>query len=174
VARADDRHERLDHELVAAQPGVLARRRRGVLEAHGDVEASIGHARWQLLHRPLDRRDAARDEALDRRRDERRERARKGAHSQLPLLIAQLPQLRIGDRHALRQRVGVLQRERPRIRERQTAGPPVQQARAQLALQSRDLLRHRGLGERQLARGGGERARQRDGTEGQQAPRIQH
>ena len=91
-----------------------------------------------------------------------------------PRSSPELGELGVGQRQALGQGVGVLERERAGVGQRQPAVPAVQQPRPQLALERGDLLGHRGLGQRQLTRGGRERSGPRDGAEGEQPTRIQH
>ena len=69
-------------ELVAAQPGVLARGSGRVLEQHGDVQAAVGHARGELLDGALDRLHPLGHHARDGRRHQRGQRAGEAAHAQ--------------------------------------------------------------------------------------------
>ena len=167
-------HEGLVEQLMTAQPRMLARRRGRVLEEHGDVQAPIGDARGELLDRPLDSLHALGHHGGDRRRHQRGQRAGKASDAQRAAIVAELGELDVGQGEALRHRLRVIERDRARLGQGQAPGPAMQQPRPQLALERGHLLRDRRLRQRQLARGGRERAGLRDGTEGEQPPRIQH
>ena len=68
--------------------------------------------------------------------------------------------------------VCVCQQHLPGGRELQPAGPAVEQLGADLLLEVRYLLRDGGLRDPELARGARERPLVRDGSEGQNPPRI--
>jgi hypothetical protein len=159
---------------VAAQAGVLAGCGGRVLEQHGHVQAPVGHAHRELLHGALDRLHPLGHHARDGRGHQGGQCAGEAAHAQRPAVVAELAELGVGQRQALGQCVGVLERDRARVGEGQAAGPAVQQPCAELALQGGDLLRYRGLGQRQVTRRRGERSGARDGAEGEQPARIQH
>ena len=84
----------------------------------------------------------------------------------------QLAELGLGEREALRDRVGVREQDLAGAREPEPARLAVEQPRADLALERRDLLRDRRLGERERARRLRERALVGDRAEGEHAPRI--
>ena len=153
---------------------VLAPGRGRVLEEDGEMQAAVGHPRGELLDGPLDRLHALGHHARDRRRHQRGQRAGEAADAQRAPVVAELGELGVGQRQALGHGVRVIERDRPRVGQRETPGPAVQQPRAELALERGHLLGHGRLGQRQLARGGGERAGVRDGAEGEQPARIQH
>ena len=156
------------------RPGVLAPRLGRVLEEHGDVQAAIGHARGELLDGALDRLHALGHHARDRRRDQRGQCAGEAADAQRAPVVAELGELGVGQREARRQRLRVVERHRPGVGQGEPAGAAVQQARSQLTLERGHLLGDRGLGQRELACGGRERAGLRDRVEGEQPARIQH
>ena len=159
---------------MAAQPRVLAPGRGGILEEHGDVQAAVGHPRGELLDGALDRLHALGHDARDRRRHQRGQRAGEAADAQRAPVVAELGELGVGQRQTLGHGVRVIERNRPRVGQRETPGPAVQQPRPELALEGGHLLGHRRLGQRQPARGGGERAGACDGAEGEEPARIQH
>ena len=140
------------------RPGCSRAARGGVLEEHGDVEAAVGHAGGELLDGALDGLHALGHHAGDRRGHERGHRAGEAAHAQRAAIVAELGELGVGQREALGHGLRVVQGDRPGLGQREAAGPAVQQARSQLALERGDLLGDRGLRERQLARRGRERA----------------
>jgi hypothetical protein len=138
------------------------------------MQAAVGHARGELLDRPVDRLHALGDHARDRGRDERGQGAGEAADAQRAAVIAQLGELDVGQGEALGDRLRVIERDGARLRQGQPARPAVQQTRSQFALERGHLLGDRRLREGELARGGRERAGLRDRAEGEQAPRIQH
>jgi hypothetical protein len=70
-----------------------------------------------------------------------------------PRVVAELAELDVGQRQALGQCVGVLERDRARVGEGQARRAHGAAARAaEHALQGGDLLRYRGLGQRQVTR----------------------
>ena len=81
-------------------------------------------------------------------------------------------ELLVGELEALGDGVGVLEQDLALAGESKAAGLALEQPRADLALQCRDLVGDRRLGERELAGGARERALMRDGAERQHAARI--
>ena len=136
------------------------------------MEAAVGDAGGQLLVGALDGLHALGHDAGDRRGDERGQRAGEAADAQRAAVVAELGELAVGQREALGHRLRVIERDGARLGQRQPARPAVQQPRPQLALERGHLLRDRRLRERELARGGRERAGLRDRAEGEQAARI--
>ena len=101
---------------------------------------------------------------------EPRERGREGADAQeRALVVGDLGELGAGELEALGDRVGVLEQERAGRRELQAAAAAIEQPRADLVLERRDLMRDRRLRERELARRPRERPLVRDGAEGEHA-----
>ena len=77
-----------------------------------------------------------------------------------------------GLREPVGDRVGVGEQQRARLGRRRPARAALEQPHAELALERRDLLRDRRLGERERLAGPRERALPDDLTERQQPPRI--
>ena len=179
VAGWEHGDHRLLHELVPAQPGVLAPRRRGVLEAQREMQATRPHPGGEVVEPALLDRDAQlrmRAQERDHRRgDDRRQRAREGADAQLaPLARHAVRQLPVREPEPLGDDVGVREQLLARGRDLQLAAPALQQAGAGLPLERGDLLRDRRLRERQRLARAGERPVQRDFAEGQHAARVEH
>src|SRR5439155_274658 len=82
------------------------------------------------------------------------ERGREGADAE-PCAVRgrRVGELRAGEVESLGDGVGMLEQDRAFLREPEAAGLANQQPDADLALQRRDLIRHGGLGEGQLACG---------------------
>ena len=161
--------ERLAQQVAPLQPGVLAARLGGVLERHGEVQVAGPHALRQRAATRPPRRSRGRPRAARRRRDEARERGRERAEPQRRALAAgDLRELGVGElRAAPRPRRHARAGRRPRG-SAEAAGAAVEQPRAELALERRDLLGDRRLRQRQLARGLRERAPLRDRAECEQ------
>jgi hypothetical protein len=83
-------------------------------------------------------------------------------------------QLRVGEREAGGERVGVHEQQLAGRRRGREGPAPDQQRRAELALERPDLVRHRGLAARERRRRAGERAVARDLAEREQPARVQH
>ena len=150
---------------------VLAARLRGVLEADREVQLAAPHALGQLGRAALLDEHLGSGHASHRLRHQRGQRAREPAHAQ-PLVAGQLRELRPRELEPIGQRIRVLEQDPARDRQLQAAGLAVEQARADLLLERRDLLRDRRLGQRQRACRGAERALVRYRAKRQQSPRV--
>ena len=151
----------------------------GVLEADRDVQRAGAHALDELVRRALG------DVGLDlgplgvSRASARGTRVAsalgnapmRSSRAACPASSASWP---AGELQPVGDDVGVLEQQRARRRERQPAGPALEQLRARLALERRDLLRDRGLGQRQRLGRARERAEPRDLAERQHAARVDH
>ena len=85
-----------------------------------------------------------------------------------------LGELAGGELEPVRDDVGVVEQQRAGRRERQAAGPALEQLRAGLALQRGDLLGDGGLRQRQRLGRAREGSQPRDLAEGEHAARIDH
>ena len=173
----DHREHRLLAQLVALGAARLLARDRGVLEADGDVQRAVRDRGAVLGRRALDDLDLQARLLLaqpgDRRRDDRAERAGERAGAQrLALGGHALGDLLVGLGEPLGDRVGVGEQQRADLGRRGTAGPAVEQADAELALERGDLLGHRRLGQRERLGRARERAAVRDLAEGEHAARV--
>ena len=114
-------------------------------------------------------------EPRERLRHARGERARERADAQLARRVArELLELARGELEPVGDHVGVREQQLAGGRERQPAGPALEQPRARLALERGDLLGDRGLGQRQRLGRARERAEPRDLAEREHAARIDH
>jgi hypothetical protein len=144
VGRKGD-EERLAHEVALLGAFELASRECGVLEVDGEMELSGADAFGQfvggaLLHRDPGVRMGGAD-LRDGRGHQARESGREGADAQeRPLVVGDLGELKGGEVEAHGDRVGVLEQERAGRGELQPARPAIQQARADLLLERRDLV----------------------------------
>ena len=108
-------------------------------------------------------------------RHDRRDCARERPDGQLPALLGhQSAELLGSQTQPARDGIRVPQKERAGRSETQPAGAAVDQADPKLPLEREDLVRDRGLGERQLDRRAGERTEPGYLAKGEQAAWVQH
>ena len=162
---------------MAFEAFVLIGRPGGVLKADGEVELAGAHAGGQIGRGALGNGDERvrilLADALERGRDEAGERAGDRTDAQPGVALAQdLRELGLGEGEALGDCVCVDEQRLPRGGETRTARPALEQLAAELAFELRDLVRHRGLSERQRLGGAREGALVSDLAERQHPTRV--
>ena len=164
--------EQVDHLDALRGPLVEVDGEREVEPALAQPHDALHRAR--LADRELDGR-VARAERVDRARQHARAGGRERGHPQVsPPQVGERRQRRLGGVEPVEDRLGVLHQRLPGLREDDAARPPLEQARAGLALEHRDLLRDGGRRVGEDVGGARQRAAARDLAQYTQSADVQH
>ena len=169
--------EGLAEEVVAFEVLELASRKGGVLKVDGEMEGSRANAVGQLVGGAFVHGDPSarvlRADLRHGRRHQAGERCGERADPQeRALVVRDLGELEGGEVEARRDGVGVLEQQGAGACGSQAARAAVEQSGPDLLLECCDLVRDRGLRERELMRRAGERALAGHHAEGQNASGV--
>ena len=177
MAARDDRV----HRLLEQQPllDVRGRLRPGAPEHHREVDVAVA----QRVERPGRPGLADRDRGVgqpppqvgDRERHEPGQRRRVAREPDPPLLVGdEVGDLDLGERQSVERGTGVLDQQPAGVGQLRAATGARDERSADLGLERGEVLRDRGLGERQRVGGGGQRAVVGDRAQRAQAPEVIH